>query len=131
MKYNPARHNATLRARRTARAIPAICIGWALALPGTLLAQAHGVATAARCEHPAPIENTFNPATPSVTLTIRHDVDLQSVAARLIRAYSVQLHGQHIIHSLVVAPITAELVERLRCEPDIELVSYAVPVYGN
>jgi hypothetical protein len=129
MKSNPARQIVTLHAQRAA--ITALWIGWALALPGTLLAQAQGAPTAARCAHPAPVENTFDPAVSKVTLMIRHDADLQSVATRLIRAYGIHLHGQRVIHSLVLTSVTAELVERLRCEPDIELVSYAVPVYAN
>ena len=109
----------------------AICAGLALAPPGTLPAQAQRAPTAARCPHPARIENTLDPAAPSVILTIRHEANLQPVAARLSRGYGVQPQGLRIIHSLVLTAVSAELVERLRCEPDIELVTYSVPLHTN
>ncbi len=60
---------------------------------------------------------------------IQKDTDLRTVAARLADTYAVQSRGSHIIHNLRLTHVTAESVERLRCEPDIELLSYDVPVY--
>lgn len=66
---------------------------------------------------------------PNVTLMIRSDIDLQTIAERLSRLYGVQPRGRSIIHSLALRAVTPELVEKLRCEPGVELVSYDVSVY--
>jgi hypothetical protein len=119
--------NRTAHTSNTPAGAAAITAMWAvvaLGLPNTSPAQA--TATGARCAHPAPIENRLDPMVPDVTLMIRSDVDLVSVAARLSRLYGVRLSGLRIIHALRVKSVTAELVDKLRCEPGVELVSYSV-----
>jgi hypothetical protein len=80
---------------------------------------------------PAPIENHLNPAMPNLMVLIRKDADIFSIAARLVSAYAVQPRVLPAIRMLMLTPVTEALVERLRCEPDIELLSYDVPTSIN
>jgi hypothetical protein len=81
------------------------------------------------CPHPAPIDNHLDPAMPSLMVIIRKDADVFSVAARLAKDYSVQPRLLPAIHMLVLNPVSAALVERLRCDPDIAGLSYDVATH--
>jgi hypothetical protein len=81
------------------------------------------------CSHPAPIENHLNPAAPNLIVVIQIDADVLNVSARIASSYAVQPRVLRSVHMLVLTHITKDLVERLRCEPDIELLSYDVPVH--
>jgi hypothetical protein len=66
---------------------------------------------------------------PNLMVLIRKDADVFNIAARLASTYAVQPRVLPAIRMLVLTNITEALVERLRCEPDIELLSYDVPVH--
>jgi hypothetical protein len=55
--------------------------------------------------------------------------DVFTVSARLANTYLVHLRVLDAIHMLVLNDITKALVERLRCEQDIELLSYDSPTH--
>jgi hypothetical protein len=96
-------------------------------LPAGLLAAESGT----DCPHPATVENQLNPAMPNVIVVLRKDADLLKVADRIANAYAVQSRVLSSIHGLLLTHINEALVERLRCEPEIELLSYDIPVSIN
>ena len=84
----------------------------------------HPPASAPPCAHPAPVDNYFDPALPSVLVSIRAGADLDQVAGRLGERYVVSARKMTSIHLLILSPITEARVQQLRCEPDIESLSY-------
>jgi hypothetical protein len=85
--------------------------------------------SAADCPHPARIEGHLNPAMPNVIALVRTEADVFTVSARIASTYPVHLRVLNSIHMLVLDGVTKALVERLRCEPDIELLSYDSPTH--
>lgn len=83
-------------------------------------------ASAPPCAHPAPVDNQLDSTLPSVLVSVRAGADLDQIAARLDERYAVATRVMASIHLLVVSPVTEALVEQLRCEPDIERLSYDV-----
>jgi hypothetical protein len=66
---------------------------------------------------------------PNVIALVRTEADVFSIAAHLASTYPVHLRVLDSIHMLVLNDITKALVERLRCEPDIEGLSYDTPIH--
>jgi hypothetical protein len=99
-----------------------------LAIVATLIACADSARAAdhVACPHPAPVDNRLDPSLPSVFATVRSGVDLFELAARIAHTYSIQPRVLPAVHMLVIAPVTEAWVTRLRCEPDLEQLSYDV-----
>jgi hypothetical protein len=66
---------------------------------------------------------------PNVIALVRTEADMLSIAARIANTYPVHLRVLNSIHMLVLDGVTKALVERLRCEPDIEGLSYDSPTH--
>ncbi len=71
----------------------------------------------------------LNPAMPNVIALVRKEADVFALSARIAGCYPVHLRVMDSIHMLVLNDITRSLVERLRCEPDIEGLSYDTPIH--
>jgi hypothetical protein len=120
---------------RTAETLPwlaaAARTGIAVVLVACGTAHAQDSQPAMHCPHPAPIENQFNPAAPNLIVMIQKDADLLNVSARIASTYAVHPWVLRLIHGLLLTHISEDLIERLRCEPDIEGLSYDVPMSIN
>ena len=104
-------------------------MGIALVLSACATRRAPPPPSAADCPHPARIEGHLNPAMPNVIVLLRQDADIFTVSVRLASTYSVHFRMLEALHMLVLYGVTKALVERLRCESDIEQLSYDVPTH--
>lgn len=84
---------------------------------------------AAACPHPAPLDGRLDPAMPNVMVLIRKETNVLDASARIAKSYAIQPRVLSSIRMLVLTQITEELVGRLRCEPDIERLSYDAPTH--
>lgn len=66
---------------------------------------------------------------PNVIVLLRQDADIFTVSVRLASTYAVHFRMLEALHMLVLYGVTKALVERLRCESDIEQLSYDVPTH--
>jgi hypothetical protein len=64
---------------------------------------------------------------PNVIVLIRKKTNVLNVSARIAKTYAIQPRELSSIRMLVLTQITDELVRRLRCEPNIERLSYDAP----
>ena len=83
----------------------------------------------ADCPHPARIEGHLDRSMPNVIVLLRQDADIFTVSVRLASTYAVHFRMLEALHMLVLYGVTKALVERLRCESDIEQLSYDVPTH--
>lgn len=91
-------------------------------------AAAVALAEGASCEHPAKLENQYNPAAPSCFVIVRAGRDVQAVAARVAQKYHVQPALMSLSHGFVLSKVTEDVVAQLRCDTDIEMIGYdAIP----
>jgi len=88
------------------------------------LLPAAALAEGAACEHPAKLENQYNPAVPSCFVIVRADRDVKEVAARVAHKFHVQPSIMSLSHGFVLSPVTEDLVAQLRCDTDIEMIGY-------
>jgi hypothetical protein len=90
------------------------------------LAPAAGAALAegAVCEHPAKLENRYDPAAPRCFVIVSADKDVKAVAARVGEKFHLQPALLTLVHGFVLSGVTEDLVAQLRCEPDVEVVGY-------
>jgi len=96
-----------------------IVAGLALSLAaGAVLAEG------AVCEHPAKVENRYNPAAPRCYVIVSAAKDVKAVAARVQQKYHLQPALMSLSHGFVLSGVTEDLVAQLRCEPDVEVVGY-------
>jgi len=96
-------------------------------LPAATAALAEG----ASCEHPAKLENQYDPATPSCFVIVRADRDVKEVAARVAQRYHVQPTLMSLSHGFVLSRVTQDLVAQLRCDADIEMIGYDALTRGH
>lgn len=111
------------------RLAAAAWIGIALVLSACATRRTPPPPYAADCPHPARMEGHLNPAMPNVIALVRKEADVFAVSARIAGSYPVHLRVLDSIHMLVLNDITKSLVERLRCEADIEGLSYDTPIH--
>jgi len=102
-----------------------------LAVLALLPVAAVALAEGASCEHPAKLENQFNPAAPSCFVIVRADRDVKAVAARVEKQYHVKPALMSLSHGFVLAPISEDVVAKLRCDTDIEMIGYDAITRGR
>ncbi|HXW74891.1 MAG TPA: hypothetical protein VEK10_08770 [Steroidobacteraceae bacterium] len=95
-----------------------------LAVLTLLPVGAAAFAAGASCEHPAKLENQYNPAAPSCFVIVRADRDLKAVAARVEKQYHVKPALMSLSHGFVLSSVTEDVVAQLRCDTDIEMIGY-------
>ena len=95
-----------------------------LAVLALLPVAAVALAEGAPCEHPAKVENQYNPSVPSCFVIVRADRDVKKVAARVAQKFHVQPSLMSLSHGFVLSPVTEDLVAQLRCDTDIEMIGY-------
>jgi hypothetical protein len=96
-------------------------------VPVAAVALAEGTS----CEHPAKLENQYNPAVPSCFVIVRAGRDVKAVAARVAQKFHVQPAIMSLSHGFVLSPVTEDLVAQLRCDTDVEMIGYDVIKRGH
>jgi hypothetical protein len=102
-----------------------------LAVLTLLPIAAAALAAGAACEHPAKLENQYNPAAPSCFVIVRADRDVKAVAARVEKQFHVKPALMSLSHGFVLSPVTEEVVAQLRCDSDIEMIGYDAITRGR
>ncbi|HUJ52506.1 MAG TPA: hypothetical protein VLX08_03040 [Steroidobacteraceae bacterium] len=102
-----------------------------LAVLTLLPVAAVALAAGASCEHPAKVENQFNPAAPSCFVIVRADRDVKAVAARVEKQYHVKPALMSLSHGFVLSPVSEDVVAQLRCDTDIEMIGYDAITRGR
>jgi len=117
----PARSSASRPARQRRRA--------ATSAAAVLLALL-GSATAGSpaCDEPARLEGEFNARTPGVSVEFKRSVkDPIAAAAALAAKYHFRITTQYSWGGIFIWSLGPEIIEQLRCEPQVEMVEYNAP----
>jgi hypothetical protein len=96
----------------------------ALLLPLAAMADDSSVVTPT-CEHPARLEGNFD-GSPSIIVMLKADTpDYQAVAVTLSRKYGFKLRwGFRSMKGFIADLLSPAEIAKLRCEPEVETVSY-------
>jgi hypothetical protein len=124
ISYNKSesRMNAT---QPCAPTIPQARRQWfAVALAISLTSCVHTGPPGSLCEQPAAVEGHLDSAAPGTIVIVRENANVAAVAARLTKTYHIELTVLRTLHGFTVQTVTDEMVASLRCEPDIESISY-------
>ena len=78
------------------------------------------------CAEPARLEGQFDPAAPHLVVVLKADVqNSQAVAVALSRKYGFSLRWVfRTLKGFAASLLTPAELARLRCEPEVEVVSY-------
>jgi hypothetical protein len=85
----------------------------------------------APCSHPAPLQGIYDASAPHITIAFEPNVDPGRAARDLSTKYSLKVDGVLTagVKGFIVtmAPLDSAVIGRLRCESEVQAISFAVP----